>query len=502
MQKSSLFERVEMILGIDKRALGLFRISLGLILLTDLCVRSQSLVAHYTDSGVIPRDVLVNISENALVLSLNMLGGSLVWQVVLLGVTIVCAISFLVGYRTRLATIFCWLLMLSWNARNPFVNNLGDWLLLDLLLWGSLLPLGLKYSVDSAIGKECDRYPAYILTLASMGILIQILAVYFFSTFFKISPIWHTEGTAIQYALSLDRLVTPVGEAMKGLPAAWLQLLTFFVLFLEKWGPLLCFVPIFIQPTRIVVAGCFILFHVGLAVTFNLGIFPYICISAWLLFLPKIFWDKVASAIKATQQWIGVSYNGLPNETGVRSSRRAVYPSNFLEMLVAVLLLGVIFSSNMEHIGRMDTGYYEKVYKYAEPLVNALHLRQRWNMFSPHPSKRDGWFVVVGELSDGRLVDVFNEGVVSWERPGSIASTYKNQRWRKNLEWVMIRWDIHAGLLGTYMLKEWNASSTEEEKIVCVSVYLMAESASGPALSTKIERRLLHVSRIGSEAGC
>ena len=51
-----MFERI---FSIDYRSLAAFRIGLALILLCDLFNRSQDLVAHYTDLGVLPRDIYI-----------------------------------------------------------------------------------------------------------------------------------------------------------------------------------------------------------------------------------------------------------------------------------------------------------------------------------------------------------------------------------------------------------------------------------------------------------
>ena len=60
---SPLFARVEQLLGIDLRALGIFRVLIGLLILIDLSVRVRSLVAHYTDAGIVPREALYAFGE-------------------------------------------------------------------------------------------------------------------------------------------------------------------------------------------------------------------------------------------------------------------------------------------------------------------------------------------------------------------------------------------------------------------------------------------------------
>jgi hypothetical protein len=55
---TSQFHPVEMaklVFSIDVRALAALRISLGILILVDLWLRSEFLTEHYTDAGVLPR---------------------------------------------------------------------------------------------------------------------------------------------------------------------------------------------------------------------------------------------------------------------------------------------------------------------------------------------------------------------------------------------------------------------------------------------------------------
>ena len=477
-----IFEWVELVLGIDVRSLAFFRVLLGGIILYDLGLRFGSLKAHYTDEGILSRTVLEGISENPLLLSINMLDGGASWQLILFILAAFFALSFTIGYRTKISTVLLSVFILSIHVRNPFLNNLGDWFLLHLLLWSILLPLGAVFSIDSNLQKKGNPFSMTCLSVASMGIIFQILSLYFFSVYYKISPIWHTDASAVYYALSLDRIVTSVGEFVYSLPYDWLVILTRGTLILEKWGPLLLFIPFFTVSIRIAIILSFMLFHVGLFLALELGVFPIICIAAWVLFLPGQFWDFVF--FRRTP--INRETN---NDLGEISSSNI----NWLESLVATFLLLIMLTSNMLHSGKMSEGFYEMGYKYVEPLANSLNLRQRWNMFSPHPSRQDGWFLVVGVKEDGTMINLANEGSrVDWRRPVDISATYKNQRWRKNYEWVMMRWDPHAQLLAEYMLDNWNSRNERVDHIDHVLVYFMTEYTQESYSSTPIERKILY----------
>lgn len=479
-------EHIELTLGVDARSVGVFRIMIGVIILYDLIVRVFSIEAHYTDQGVVSRQVLRGISENPLLLSLNVLSGELYVQWLIFVIAAIAAVCLIIGFRSQLSCMVCLITMLSIQVRNPFINNLGDWFLLHLLFWGALLPLGARFSVDSMKKNKRISTHNQVLSIASLGVIIQIASLYFFSVFRKISPIWHTEGTAIHYALSLDRLVTSVGEWALTLPYEWLTFLTAATLILERWGPILLFVPLFNTPIRLAVIICFVLFHTGLALTLELGIFPFVCICAWLILLPKGFWVRIIALFTRSVSKSSNLRRDLYRSEDIPEPISIGFVAN---VLVSTVLLFVVVSSNLLYAEKMSVAYYEGLYKYVEPLVNSLNLRQRWNMFSPHPAKQDGWVLVIGVMEDGTMIDLDSPSArVSWERPLDISATYRDQRWRKYMEYVTRRWDPHARLLGEYYL---SSDTYREAGISKVIVCFMGEYAVGPYESSRVHLRIL-----------
>ena len=134
--------------GIDPRALAALRIGLGVLLLCDLAVRSTCMVAHYTDAGVFPREMLDQYYAVWYV-SLHSLSGGAALQWVLFAIAAVAAVCVLAGYRTTLATVVSWALITSLQMRNPLVLNAGDGLFRLLLFWSMFVPLGQVWSVDA-----------------------------------------------------------------------------------------------------------------------------------------------------------------------------------------------------------------------------------------------------------------------------------------------------------------------------------------------------------------
>ena len=490
-----IFQRVEQILGIDVRSLGLFRVALGALILIDLAVRFGALEAHYTDAGVVPRHLVWQHGEQPVFLSIHLLSGSMYWQALLFIVATVSAVALLIGYRSRLACFMCWVLMLSLHVRNPYVNNLGDWLLVDLLFWSMFLPLGRRFSIDALSSITPIKKDEQVLSLASMAILFQMIVVYFFSVDHKISPIWHTEGSAVYYALSLDRLVTSFGQELLNLPAEWFQGATFGTLLLERWGPVLVFIPVFTTFVRTSTVLAFWTFHLGLAMSMTLGIFPYICIAGWLLFVPGAVWDKLSHVGGSIMIRLFNKWNSILGSIKWLSGRRIEYSRRASELGVlgsSVVIAGLFFtlSSNMLYTGMMREGYYENVFKYIEPVGNSLNLRQRWNMFAPHPPTKDGWFIAIANTEEGVPIDILaGKTEINWQRPQSVSSSYVNQRWRKYYEWVMNKWDPHARYLSEYLLAR---VERERSSIQSLELLFMEEVTLPEGKSSTVQRRQLY----------
>jgi predicted DCC family thiol-disulfide oxidoreductase YuxK len=113
--------------------------------------------------------------------------------------------------------------------------------------------------------------------------------MYWYTAAEKMHPIWLTERTAVYYALSLDQFVTPLGRMLLEFPGL-MQFMTSGTIALEVVGPLLALSPVWTAPLRLLAIALFITFHAGLGLTLHLGLFPLVCIAAWLVFLPAEFW--------------------------------------------------------------------------------------------------------------------------------------------------------------------------------------------------------------------
>ncbi|MGH8447382.1 MAG: HTTM domain-containing protein [Solimonas sp.] len=296
---TSRYPRLAEMVGIDLRTLALFRSVLGLVLLWCVLSSFRDLTAFWTDAGVMPRAWLIE-TDSRWRLSLYLMNGQAWFVTTLLLIQAACALMFTLGWRTRVAGILSFVLWASFINRDPVVLIGGDLLLCCLLFWAMFLPLGARYSVDAALSTNPPPAQNLHVSWASLGLLAQVMSVYFFSAVMKTGREWWPDFTAVYYALMLDRHALPLGHWLLNFPGL-LKALSAGVYFLEMLGPILIFTPWLLRPVRFVLMLAFMLMHVGFAMCLQIGHFPFVSIASLTVFAGGWLWDALARRRAAAQ---------------------------------------------------------------------------------------------------------------------------------------------------------------------------------------------------------
>jgi Vitamin K-dependent gamma-carboxylase len=365
--------------GVDLRSLALLRIGLGVSVLADVTMRGVDLVGLYTDQGVLPRNLLLAMDGPGVYLSAHYWASTHpLLQGTLFAISAACAMALLVGWRTRLATLACWYLVASVQIRQPLGYMGGDSILRLLLFWGLFLPLGARFSVDAAHGRARPR-PDRFVSGATVALLLQVCLIYWATSVRKTGDLWWS-GQAIFYALHADRWVTPLGVRLREYPSL-LEPMTYATLGLELFGPFLAFVPIYTGVFRLLTVGIFWAFHVGLATTMNIGLFPLFSMVAWLPFVPTEAWT-----------WLG-------SRTGTEAAGTEDWRSRLASVTAVILLIYVVvlLAERARVIPRVLPAQ-------AIAVGTALRLQQTWDMFAPDPPKATSREEIQKTLSDGSVV--------------------------------------------------------------------------------------------------
>ncbi len=461
------------VFSLDLRALGLFRIGLGLTLTYRLLSLFTDLGAFFTDNGVLPRGALSKLSVFDFWWSLNRLNGEYWFQALLWALLFIATMSFTVGYRTRVSTLVCWVLLGSFQYRNTLIWSGGDALLELVLFWGMFLPLGARYSLDGK-GKSSPEVNQ-LLSISSVCFVLQIFFVYYFTAQFKNVPLWVGSSEGMYYALSLDGLRSQLGDLLFEYRALHVPL-TKAVMALELFIPWLIFCPLFFVPIRLFVIAAFIGFHLGIALFMNIGLFPFICCVCWIALLPGWCFDRVTLPVLKD---------------------RISYPVGLIQSLFCGVCLLFVVWSNLASLRPEKFRVYATVNWFGY----AFHLWQDWRMFAPDLIKYDGWIVTEGTLSDGRHYDIYNNREeIDFSKPKSVPATYPNMQWKKYLmmELPLGSREHYRDYYPQYLCREWNSGrgSDDPRRLKSVRVFFMKELTQ-PGYAPPV------VERVGlGEAGC
>jgi HTTM domain len=473
--------------AVDPRSLAVFRIGAGLLILADLALRARFLSALYTDEGVFPRSLLAPEAWRT-VAPFHLWGGGLAWEAFLFCVAGVFALLLVVGWRTRLASAASWLLLLSLHDRNPVITHYGDEIFRAVLFWAVFLPLGRCWSVDARRRGGAGRYEP-VVSVASAAILLQMASVYLFSGLMKSGRDWHADGTALYYALHQDWRARPLGVLLRE-HALLVRLLTRATLALELLGPVALLSPWRNGPVRTAAVFALLAFHVGLGSAMYVGpLFPAMACVALSALLPPWFWERV-EALRAGRGAPAAAAPAAP-VGGAAAAARSAGRGVLALLLAYVLLYNVVGLWTKDGIpGRIgEIGAW-------------LHLNQRWSMYTPNGPRDDGWYVVAGELADGRQLELGElGGEVRFRKPASLTAHHRPR-------FTLLLWRLHAPgtaplrqRYGAWLCRSWNREHPPSERLERVRLYFMEERTPPPGRTPHVARRLLLDLACAAEAG-
>ncbi|ELY95641.1 HTTM domain-containing protein [Natrialba taiwanensis DSM 12281] len=425
------------------RALAVFRMALGVLLLADLlALRLPGLRTFYSDAGVFPRSALAETYPAFETWSLHALSGDPWFQGLLFAVAGAFAALLLVGYRTRLSVAGSLVLFASLLARNPLLVNGGDTILLTFLVLGLVLPLGTRWSLDA---RQRSRRPegsgsidTYAVSLATATILVHFGCIYGTNAVRKFQSDPWTSGVAVRQIFHLEQYLTPLGSALAEFAVlliainwGWTALLSGSVLLL-----------VFTGRARIALVAGFVTAHLGMAATMRLGVFPFVMIAGLLLFLPPSCWDRLERVLAATElgQRAGSGLpigdgggpDGDPSESRRRSSpSEGVTVSRCVRAGGTVLVACFLVSSVLWQIAALGVG---------TPLADSLAQDGEdggeigsWSFFAPNPPDAYSWYTVEATLESGETIGVFPRGRDGGrlDRPPDGTTAYPSTLWMR-----------------------------------------------------------------------
>lgn len=264
---------------------SLMRLSMGLGILFYL-------LAHYPErhllwgaDGLWPTEKFMEAAEERGIITLFHLSDAPWFFDLIYHGGIVTTVMFILGFRTRLATILTFLLFWSLYYRNSFVTNGGDNIIRLQLFYLIFAQAGTYFSLDrrwiEKRGKRrLDVYLSILHNAAVCAIAIQLIIVYFTSGIYKVMGSMWQEGTAVYYAMRVQDYIWPgVSE--------WIWQSETLVVFLTYSSVLFQVAFPFLLLNRytkyLAVAGA-LAFHTSVGLMMNLALFSwYMICCEWIL---------------------------------------------------------------------------------------------------------------------------------------------------------------------------------------------------------------------------
>lgn len=360
---------------VDPRALGVLRVSLGLVALVDVLRRLADLRLYYTAEGVWPAAVaqanLPGPYTFSPLFAFDQPGPVAAFFVA----TALCLVALVLGWRTRLFHVLGVLGVLAIHARNVLIENQGDIALVGFLVWSLFLPLGLRYSLDARRRGEAPTAP--VRSLAVFALRVQIAVVYLFNAVHKDGFTW-SEGSAIHYALHLDTKVRAWAVALRDAPLWLSQAMSWGALVIEWAAPLLILAPRYAAATRGVAIASLCALHLGIFALLDVGLYSFVMIASFPILLHRRhFGPPVEAAPRRGNPWV-------------------------VEVACAVLMLIATLQTLQDN--GLATFTAERP-AWMRAIVEATRTYQGWSQFAANPPLRDGWLVIDAVTTDGRHLD-------------------------------------------------------------------------------------------------
>lgn len=276
----------------DASALCLFRIVFGFFLF----LNGISLVEDFNEwyglgsMALVPLEDSLNFYSNVRINIFKWLSPTEFSGWFVLISYIVTSVGVMIGFKTRISTIICFILMVSLQNRNYSILNSGDTLMRCMLFLMIFAPTHVKYSVDAwLMDKKGTPYRPTISILTLRLMQLQFSLVYLATTLFKLKGYDWVDGTAVYYTsrlVNFQRVVLPIVFDFPSL----VKFATWSALFIEfAMGTL-----VWVKELRVWVLLSGVILHLFIEVSMSIGFFEWVMIAGYLLFLePKeVFWFK------------------------------------------------------------------------------------------------------------------------------------------------------------------------------------------------------------------
>jgi len=158
-----------------------------------------------------------------------------------------------------------------------------------------------------------------------------------------------------------------------------------------------------------------------------------------------------------------------------RESESSVAP---MSNALAGLFLAFVIFQNLTTLPDFEA----RMPKELKAFSRTVGLYQDWSLLAPHPGLKSAWPVILGELKDNRVVDVYYRlaRIPGWDKPDYVAGVYANNRWRTYLtamEDLSYKGQDNslAQNYSRYLCRSWNETAPPGKELSVFNIYFNTE---------------------------
>lgn len=280
--------------------LCLFRIIFGLLVLEWCWLAAPNLLACYGNKGVLLPETAARIAPAPMLNLIAFFHADDSLVVAMFVVLVIASLCLTLGLFSRVSSILVYLLLVSFDHRNIYVNHSGVKLMCLASFYLMFAPTGAALSLDklsriwlSNILPAREAQPCVLWALRAYQLQWVLLYCQTFWTKFM-SPSWG-DGTNMYYVLR-DRefwrfpvpLIADNLELCK--LAGWFTMLAEFM----AWTL------IYFRETRYIVLSLLLLLHVGIEYSMNIPMFEHMMIASLIVF---VYPEDLSKLKNRVSQW-------------------------------------------------------------------------------------------------------------------------------------------------------------------------------------------------------
>jgi hypothetical protein len=417
-----------------------------------------------------------------------------------LGIQVVAAVCFTIGFKTKLMSVLSWYLYTSLILRNTWLYFILDRYFYYLLFYAMFLPLDEYWSVEAYSTSRSEASTKSLKLKSSTAtqhnadvfwnpatIALKLLVVWIYfdagsGKYLDPKKGWTFNADPLP-ALDTYTRHTVVAQYIYGmLGPVGLRYLTPTVVYVELFVTPVALLASVMGQTQIAYTAIttICMLHIGIALCIrNSVLLSLVACSAWCIFLP---WGWRTTTTTRSTTTNANRFSSPPSST-----------SSLIGKLITWLLVCGMMGSNIwfETIGTdCSTSSLRQIW--------STLLQNRWNVFIG-AEEYVTWEIAPGRLLDGSIVDVWGRtDDVNWSMPGSGApctSTSRPGRWRSFPYLAELDGD-DGDALWSYLCRQWDRENDVENnpgrKLLRYNFFMLQADVLPNMAFSATRKRLVH----------